>query len=142
MKIKKIALLLTISTLLYACNSAPNINAKQLNGYWEIEKVIFHNGEEKIYNYNETIDFISINDSLQGVRKKLKPQFNNTYKATNQAEKFQLKFENDSVNLYYSTAFSTWKETLIALTEKQLIIANTKNIRYVYKPYEAIIIKE
>lgn len=58
---------------------------KNLNGYWEIEKVTFPNGETKDYSVSTTIDYIELKDG-GGFRKKVQPRFNGTFETSNDAE--------------------------------------------------------
>ncbi|NNL81966.1 MAG: hypothetical protein HKP28_01160, partial [Winogradskyella sp.] len=51
-----------------SCSEDAYTKLETINGYWEIEKVVFPNGETKEYKYNDLIDYISINESLKGFR--------------------------------------------------------------------------
>jgi hypothetical protein len=134
---KKVFLLLLI-LITIGCKEYPENNIQYLNGYWEIEKVILSTGEEHTYTYNEYVDYFKISDSLRGYRKKLKPSLKGAFETSKDSEAFVLKIENDSLNIYYKTSFSNWKETILSLTENHLkIINNQKNI-YFYKPYQPI----
>jgi hypothetical protein len=137
LKLKKLYLVL-ITLFIYSCSEHSTINIENLNGYWEIEKVTLSNGTEKEYKYNETIDFIKINDSLEGFRKKLKPGINDTYFTSDDAEKLQIKTENDSVNIYYSTLYAEWKETVLELSEAHLMVITKNKDVYLYKRYTPI----
>ena len=124
--------------MVICCKEHPADNIQYLNGYWEIEKVVLSNNEEHTYTFNEYIDYFNVSDSLTGIRKKLKPALNGTFEASQDLEYFNLKIENDSLNIYYKTNFAQWKETILELTEHQLkIINNQKNIYY-YKSYTPI----
>ena len=57
--------------LILGCSENPENYIEHIGGYWEIEKVIMPNGTKKEYRINETIDYITVNDSLKGFRKKL-----------------------------------------------------------------------
>ena len=46
-------------------------------------------------------------------------------------EKFVFKIENDSLNLYYKTPFSSWKETILKASEDKLQIINQNKV-YIY----------
>ena len=59
-----------ILLLFISCSPNPNTYIKYLNGYWEIEKVSLSDGSHRNYNFNNTIDFISINDSLMVLEKR------------------------------------------------------------------------
>lgn len=127
--------------LLVGCTNQPENPEpfiKHVEGYWEITEVTFPNGEKKIYKYNDTVDYISLNDSLQGFRKKLKPGINDTYFTSEDAEALVLKIENDSLNMYYSTAYNSWKETILEATPNNLRVINENKVVYLYKRYTPI----
>lgn len=135
---KKIVFLLFMVTL-FDCSKNPESFIEHINGYWEIESVTLSNGTKKDYTINQTIDHISIQDSLKGFRKKMNPKFDGKYETSNTIEIIQLKIENDSLNLYYSTAFSKWKETVLIANEKHLKIVNQNNDVYLYKHFIPIL---
>ncbi len=54
------------------------------------------------------------------------------------AEAITAKIEDNKLNLYYSTLYSTWKETVLEATEDQLKILNENNVVYLYKRYQPI----
>ena len=124
--------------LISSCSVNPESYLEHVNGYWEIEEVSFTNGDKKDYKYNDTIDYISINDSLKGFRKKLKPGFNSKYITSKDAEGITVKIENDSLHLYYSTPFANWKETVLMANENQLKIINDRETIYLYKRYKTL----
>lgn len=103
-----------------------------LNGYWEIEKVSFPNGNDKEYKINETIDFFEIkNDS--GFRKKVSPQFNGKYIVNDVFEKIKIKNNDDTFFIVYKTDYSNWKEEIIELTKEKLVLKNDSSVEYHYK---------
>lgn len=138
---KKI-LLYSVFTLLMACGKNPETFITHLEGYWEIDEVTLPDGSKRDYTYNDTVDFLSITDSLTGFRKKLKPSYDGTYTTSDDAESLKLKIENDSLNIYYTTPFSNWKETVLNATEDQLLIINEQNMKYLYKRFEPITVEK
>lgn len=124
--------------VLLGCSNNPESYIEHLNGYWEIEEVTLANGQKKTYKFNETIDYISVNDSLKGFRKKLKPGLNDTYFTSDDAEAITLKIENDSLNVYYATPYTNWKETIIEASPDKLKVVNENNKVYLYKSYTPI----
>ena len=124
--------------VLLNCSNNPESYIEHLSGYWEIDEVTFPDGLKRDYNYSDTIDYISITDSLTGFRKKLKPNLDGTYSTSDDAESLKVVVENDSLNIYYKTPFSEWKETVIKATENQLIVQNQDNMRYIYRRYEPL----
>ena len=124
--------------LIFSCSKNPETYIEHLNGYWEIEEVTLANGSVKQYQFSETIDYISINDSLKGFRKKLKPGINDTYFTSDDAEAITAKIEDNQLNIYYKTAYAEWKETVLDASEKQLKVMNENKDVYLYKRYVPI----
>ena len=121
-----------ILTVIFSCSPNPETFIPHINGYWEIDKVMAHNGKNRDYNYNDTIDYFELNDSLIGFRKKLKPNFVGTFETSKDAESIKVILENDSLNIYYTTAFASWKETILLATKKQLKIINQNKDVYLF----------
>ncbi|WP_369753412.1 lipocalin family protein [Flavobacterium sp. WC2409] len=104
----------------------------KINGYWEIEKVVFDKGEDKDYKMNESYDYFEIANN-KGIRKKVKPQLNGTFLVNDTDEKVNVRFDKDKVYLDYGTDYAKWSEELIALSDKELVLKNTENKEYHYK---------
>lgn len=136
--IKKFTFSVIILILAVGCSKNPESYIEHLNGYWEIDEVTLPDGSKRDYNYNDTVDFISVTDSLTGFRKKVKPNLDGTYSTSNDAENFKIKIENDSLNVYYKTPFAEWKETILDATEDRMIVRNHDNLLYVYRRYEPL----
>lgn len=120
---------------LVSCSDSPEKMLTHLNGYWEISKAEMHDGFEKDYNFNASIDYIMVNDSLKGFRKKLTPNFDGSFNTSEDAEAIEVKIENDSLNIYYSTPYDKWKETVLEATETHLKVVNFRKDVYLYKRY-------
>ncbi len=114
----------------------------QLNGYWEIEKVIFENGQEKEYGMNENYDFFQIDKNHLGFRKKVKPQLDGTFLVNNTKENLKLRFESGKVYIDYVTVYAQWTEELIAISKEKMICLNKEGDAYHYKKASAINITE
>ncbi|WP_296381343.1 lipocalin family protein [Winogradskyella sp.] len=128
----------TFCLLLVACSNNSESYIEHIEGYWEIKEVTLANGSKKEYKFNETIDYISLNDSLYGFRKKLKPGINDTYFTSDNYESLSVKIENGSLNIYYKTPYAKWKETVLEATPKNLRIINDNKDVYLYKRYTPI----
>ncbi len=94
-------------------------------------------GEKKEYTINTLIDYIEIQDSI-GFRKKVAPQLDGSFKITKGTENIKVKIEEGKVQLYYSTPFYDWKETVEKVNETHLIIENEDEKIYKYKRYEGL----
>ncbi|MFC0778457.1 lipocalin family protein [Flavobacterium sp. HJSW_4] len=104
----------------------------KLNGYWEIEKVVFEKGEEKEYKMNETFDFFEIKNN-KGVRTKVMPQFDGTFLTTDTFENVSVRFAGEQVFLDYKTKYAKWSEEIISLSDDKLVVKNPQKIEYHYK---------
>jgi len=127
-----------IFLVLLNCSNSPETFIEHVNGYWEIESVTLPDGTKKEYTINQTIDYIIVNDSLKGFRKKMTPNYNGSYETSKNIETLNLKIENDSLNIYYSTQYTNWKETILLANEKELKIVNKDNKVYTYKRFTPI----
>lgn len=115
----------------------PKDQIQYLNGYWVIKKVTLPNGSEKDYNFSQSIDFIKITNS-SGIRKKVQPRLDGSFITNNDSKSFSLKIEEDSLRLYYKTALSAWKETIISAKENHITIKNEAGNVYFYERYKKI----
>ncbi|WP_397363237.1 lipocalin family protein [Olleya sp. R77988] len=135
---KKVVYIALLSLVL-GCSKNPEDFKQHLTGYWEIKEVTLKDGSKKEYTYNDTIDYIEINDTV-GFRKKMKPNINGTFQTSKSLENFVLKVENDSLNLYYKTPFSNWKETILHATKDKLQVINQNKDLYLYQRYVPIVV--
>ena len=124
--------------LVFSCSKDPVSLIPHLNGYWEIDKVILENGQERTYNVNLTIDYIELNDNLEGFRKKLKPGLDGGFEASDDVESLKLETKNNSLLVHYTTPYNNWTETILKANEKELYIKNDQNTTYIYKRYQPI----
>lgn len=130
--------LIVASIILLGCQQqSPEEMKTQLSGYWEIENVHSEHIQEKDFTFSNTVDYIEV-EGETGMRTKLQPKFDGSYKGNKTAESFQLKVESDSLNMYYDTPFDTWKETVIRATDQELIVRNEDGIEYHYRKFEPI----
>lgn len=122
----------------FSCGkSDPNALKTNLSGYWEIEKVQLPDGSEKQYSINTTVDYIEfVND--KGVRKKVQPQLDGTYKSFDQNEQYEAVVRNDSLILQYTTPFATWEETVLKADGATLVVLNSDGKKFFYKAFEPL----
>ena len=123
---------------LLQCADTPEDMIPSLSGYWEIEKVILSDGTERTYSINLTIDYISVNDSLKGFRKKLKPNLSGTYETSNDVEALEIKTIDNKLYIEYTTALSQWTERVLKAEDGVLHLKNDANTTYIYKRHEPL----
>ena len=105
----------------------------KINGYWEIEKVVFDEGKDKNYTINESYDYFEISKNNVGFRKKVMPQLDGTFLVNDTQENVKVRFENDKVFLDYATPYAKWSEELITISNDKLVFKNAENKEYHYK---------
>lgn len=129
---KKIVGFLVLVLLMSCKQTITESDLNNLNGYWEIEKVILPNGEKKEYKVNETIDFFKITKS-NGFRTKVMPQIDGTYLTNNIQETVKVDLIDGTASIHYSTSYAQWKEEIIELSKDKLVIKNQQDLEYHYK---------
>lgn len=135
---KKLILLISLFVLV-SCSNNPQEQLKNLNGYWQIEKVEMENDSVIEYKLSQLIDYIEINDST-GFRKKLKPKIDGGFiENSNNSEKITARIEDNSLFLYYSTPFDEWKEEVLEATNEELVILNRDDKKYYYQRYKPLL---
>jgi hypothetical protein len=129
------------------CNTKINIeDLSNLNGYWQIEKVTFPNGETKDFTISPTIDYIEIED-LEGFRKKVQPKFDGTYETSDDAEFFSIVITGAIYQMRYNSNEKSnpgmqREEWLIQLSENGFSVVNKDTLTYTYKRFEPINVNE
>ena len=129
---KKIVGFLVLVLLMSCKQTITESDLNNLNGYWEIEKVILPNGEKKEYKVNETIDFFKINKS-NGFRTKVMPQIDGTYLTNNINESVSVVIKDGAASIHYKTTYASWHEDIITLTKDKLVVKNQQDLEYHYK---------
>ena len=126
--------ILFISLLFVACQQKITpADVSKINGYWEIEKVVFDQGKDKDYGMNESYDYFQIGKNNSGTRKKVMPQLDGTFLVNNTYENVTIRFADDKAFLDYSTPFTKWSEELISLSEDKMVLKNPEKKEYHYK---------
>ena len=132
---KNVFRILVVSLFFVACQ--PKIKPAEivkLNGYWEIEKVTFPDGNKKEYQVNEFIDFISIKN-LKGTRQKVAPQLDGSFLKGAILDEIRVVDSSDSYFLKTKSKFTKWEEKIISVSEDELVLENEAKITYYYKKF-------
>ncbi len=131
---KKFVGFLFISILIVSCQQKIKTeDIAKINGYWEIEKVIFEDGKDKDYTINESYDYFEIGKNNSGFRKKVMPQLDGSFIVNDSQESLKIRLENDKVYLDYNTSYSKWTEELIEITDDKMVFMNSEKKEYHYK---------
>ncbi|MEX0290002.1 MAG: lipocalin family protein [Flavobacteriaceae bacterium] len=134
----KTFLAVLIFSLALGCAKKPGKeDLHYLNGYWEIDKVVFPKGDVKTYDLNRTVDYLSL-EGNQGYRKKVQPKLDGSFITSNDAEPFVILEDNGKLIMSYKNALSQWREQIEALSSDNFTVVNDENIRYYYKRFQPL----
>ena len=129
---KRILLLIVLLSVLSCKQEITEADISNLNGYWEIEKVILPDGEDKKYAASETYDYFEVKAD-KGFRKKGMQQFDGTFLTNDTSESFTIEFNDGKCFINYKTDFAKWKEEILVLTKESLVVKNKNDLEYHYK---------
>ncbi|MBS7254416.1 hypothetical protein [Flavobacterium branchiicola] len=130
---KNTFMILVLSLLFVGCKQEIKpADIAKLNGYWEIEKVVFDKGEDKAYGMNENFDFFEMKGT-KGTRTKVMAQLDGTFLTTNTFENVSVRFAGEKAFLDYKTDYAKWSEELISISDKEFVVKNDQNKEYHYK---------
>ena len=135
---KKTVSILLVVFLFIACKQKfePE-DISQINGYWEVEKVVFDSIDDKEYSMNEVYDYFEIKNN-RGIRKKVRPQLDGTFLVNDAFENVKVRFADEKVFLDYATPYMKWSEEIIAISAEKLVVINNQKMEYHYKKATAI----
>lgn len=133
---------LIAALLLFGCaeKKVGEQDLKYLNGYWEIQKVEFPNGQTKDYKASTVVDYIQVENG-KGIRKKVQPKLDGTYIVSEDEEPFALLNTNEGYKFHYKNTLSERLERLTALDSLSFVIQNEEGIMYHYKRFQPISIQ-
>lgn len=138
---QKLSYLFLICMLLGCAKSVEKEDLPKLNGYWEIEKVVFPDGNAKNYSVNPMVDYVQL-EGDKGYRKKVQPKFNGSYDTSNDAEPFRIVEIKAQFYMLYKNDMSTWKEQILAVDDDFFSVVNEAGLQYQYKRFEPISVEK
>lgn len=134
---KTVCIIVAFLALVSCSQKVVPADLAKINGYWEVEKVVFDSIDDKEYRMNEVYDYFKIMNN-KGIRKKVMPQLNGTFLVNDVFEKVSVRYTADGVFLDYATAYMKWSEEIITLTDAELVLLNKDKTEYHYKRATAI----
>ena len=145
---KFISLILIIVSFFTSCSKKPVIDLNNLNGYWEIDRVVISDESqkqgqdpEKNYNFNRSVEYFVTKDSV-GFRSKVSPGFNGKIQSNAQKLNYTISYQKGKYIVTYNTPTSKWSEELIEASPEQICIANQRGDHYYYRKFTPITIDE
>ncbi|WP_158728110.1 MULTISPECIES: lipocalin family protein [unclassified Flavobacterium] len=134
---KTVCIIVAFLALVSCSQKVVPADLAKINGYWEVEKVVFDSIDDKEYRMNEVYDYFKIVKD-KGIRKKVMPQLDGTFLVNDVEEKVAVRYEDNRVFIDYTTPYMKWSEEIIALTNEELVLLNKDKMEYHYKRATAI----
>lgn len=131
-------LIVVYFTLFLGCKSDPNKQLQNIEGYWEIKSVYKGDEQIKTFKISPVIDYFTINTDFKGFRKKLKPNFNGTFKTSKDVLNFQIEIQNNALFLNYIDNTVKFSEEVLLADKERLVLKNTRGLIYNYKKYKPL----
>lgn len=130
---KRLFYLATLAWLVVSCTSSVSESSlSNLNGYWEVEKVVFPNGTEKVLPPGETHDYYEFHD-LKGFRKKVTPLVTGNYLVNDLKDPFVVTKKEGVYYLNFTTFLSKWSEQVKSIDANELQLESEEHYVYYYK---------
>lgn len=127
--------LVILSIFLISCTSKPKKeDIEKLNGYWEIEKVAFPDGNKKEYQVNDFIDLIVVKNNV-GSRQKVAPQLDGSFLKGTLQDAIKIVDSADAFYLKTDSKFTKWEEKILSISEESFVLENEAKIVYHYKKF-------
>ena len=123
-----------ILSLIAISSCGPEIQLEELNGYWEIDHVMFANATKKKYAMNTTVDYFQYQND-KGFVKKVQPQLDGSFKTSNDSQLFTVEITEEGVFLNFENGI---REKISRLNNKQLIIQTLDSTSFHYKAFEPL----
>ena len=121
--------------LVSSCQTKPSEeDLTHLNGYWEIEEVIFPDGTKKVYQVNEWIDVFELKEN-KGWRQKVQPQVDGKFIQNELKESLQIIDSNDCYYLKTKATYTSWTEKIVSISKDAFTLENDAKIKYHYKRF-------
>lgn len=130
-------LILLVFCLIAGCGGTGEVDLGQLEGYWEIRKVEFPDGNNKEYLSNSTVDYFEL-EGLRGYRKKLQPEPDGTFSTSDDALPLEVRMRDGRIFLQYEGEQETWEDEILELDAGTLILRDPLSLRYEYARYETL----
>lgn len=108
-----------------------------LPGYWEIERVVFPEGEAKEYPAGTTVDYYHL-EGKEGYLKKLQAEADGRFLASDDALPLKIVVREDRFVLLFEGEADSWEEELLVLGPNRLVTRHANGLHYEYKRYEPL----
>lgn len=131
---KKIASIMLFIVMTNCSKTITNNDLLNINGYWRIHKVSIENETVEL-PLSIHMDYFFVNDSLKGFRKKLTANMVGKFEQNNHDEKIEIQNSEAGTYIFYKTAYDTWKEEIVSISDKELVVLNKEGKTYHYNRF-------
>lgn len=136
---KRVDYLLWIFVLpFWGCTSLTQSDITLLEGYWVIESVRAHGEIFQPRGNAPAVDYYYFYKQNNGTKIKMTPQFNGSFKRSQDQARFVVQHIDNRFYLNYATALEPWREEIITLNKQELVLYHNEKT-YHYKRFQKLI---
>ncbi len=133
MKVARFLVLLLTLTL-YSCGKTPSEQIQQLEGYWNIDKVVLPDGKEKEFPFSNHMDFFEI-EGNNGKKYRVSPRYDGTMVEYGSPVPFKWEEKDGALTLTYKDGEQSYQQTVTKCNAERLILLHENGTEYYYEAY-------
>jgi hypothetical protein len=132
---KKVVLLIVVTFSMLCCKDPiRSVNLENIQGYWEIEYVIFPNASKKKYTLNNQIDYIHYKEG-KGYLKKVQPTVEGRFQTSDVAMPFTIDASEEVYKLVFENGIV---EIIEEVNQKTLVLRTLDNTSFHYLRHQPL----
>jgi hypothetical protein len=117
-----------------ACSNSVEDQVAQLEGYWNIEKVVLSDGSEKEFPFSNHMDFFVIEGS-NGMKHRVSPKYDGTMVDYGSPVPFKWDDQDGELVLTFNEGDESYQQTVVTSTSKELVLLHENGTKYYYQVY-------
>ena len=126
-------LLYILVTITFSCSEkVDTASLKHLNGYWQIEKVVTAEGDDKEYKANEDYEYFELKDK-KGIHKKVRWQPTGKFLTDDLYENVAVVEKDGGLQLQFISAFGKHTNKVTKITETELVLESENENQFYYQ---------
>lgn len=133
MKVTRLLLMFLILGI-YSCSNSVSDQVAQLQGYWNIDKVLMADGTEKAFPFSNHMDFFVI-EGNKGMKHRVSPKYDGTMVDYGSPVPFKWEDQNGTLVLLFNEGERSYSQKVTKCTADQLVLLHDNGTQYFYEAY-------
>lgn len=120
--------------LCIACNNAPQ-DLEQLEGYWQIEKVVAPDGGEREYPFSLKLEYFQVKDSV-GKKFRVSVKDKDKFVSDRTGVPFTYYLKEGDLFLKFAEGNNAYVQEVETLNAETLVLVHENGLEYRYRRFE------